>query len=82
MWYSLGTNIGLTPSTHARIMTRYSVLKTQTLKWIPGAFEQIPPLSSKAILCFAYPYPTLNIAIENQARVPVERVPIELFDSK
>ena len=35
-------------------MARYSVLKTQTLKWIPGAFEQIPSVSSEAILCFAH----------------------------
>ena len=61
-------------------MARYSVLKTQTLKWIPGAFEQIPSVSSEAILCLAHPYPTINIATENQARVPGERVSIQLFD--
>ena len=63
-------------------MAQYSVLKTRTLKWIPGAFEQIPSVSSNAIPCFAHPYPTLNIATENQERVPVERVSIQLFDSK
>ena len=63
-------------------MAQYSVLKTQTLKWILCTFEEIPSVSPEAILCFAHPYPTLNIATENLARVPVKVVSIQLFDSK